>query len=124
MTRITRAQVIDDLAKIVAEYGPDTIYRDRDEEYASSSVDSCRYFDPHTNEPLCIVGVWLDRRGIDRERFLGPSNEDAFATLIEGGILPEFAFDDDARAALCAAQSTQDTGGTWGDALINARNGS
>ena len=86
------------------------------------------YKDPNTEAPVCIVGHVLDKLGIldtvkipDNiiDTYVNNQNYKAVEFLARDGLLPGFT--DKAVKVLQAAQNEQDGGGTWGEALVAAK---
>lgn len=102
------SKVLEELREIVAEKGPE--YR----------VARCLYFDvvERVRYPVCIVGHWLDRRGL-LGAVRGMQNAMAFHFVADNDAIGSKLTASDV-AVLCAAQRVQDEGGTWGDALAAA----
>lgn len=110
---ITRDEVIEDLRAIVAQFAADKRY----EELFPTLAGDCFYRHPDetlefTGPPACLVGQVLDRHG-----------------LLDGAV--EYAgwgddqpaserFSDPANRLLAEAQSLQDRGQTWGEAVDGA----
>lgn len=90
----------------------------------------CRYYEPHTMQPSCIVGHLLDRVGLTPESkppwndadVLGltkgyPTGSEFFGVVAGADAYgPVLAMDDDAREYLLNLQVYQDQGVPWGEA--------
>lgn len=108
--------VLTTLREVVEQFGPATTYAQRYEEITDGSYDTgmtCKY--QIDGNPVCIVGVALDRLGIPYD----PSWEDESITSVAGEYL-DGTFTDGAIGVLAVAQDRQDGGDSWGDALLAA----
>lgn len=105
---------------IVAAFGPT--------HKATSEHGSCTYtveqdHNADTLTAVCIVGVLFSRLGILRALFTPYGQEGSCfraATLWANAAAMGVTFDTDAREFLRDAQSAQDSGKTWGEALNEA----
>lgn len=122
MTKFTREEVTAAIEEAVAEKGNDYIYPNYDY--------GCSYADEN-GEPSCIVGHVVAK--LDPEKFAavvdledGPGgswpvyrrSDYEFQKVVGFGDI----FDDETIRALSAAQSRQDKGDTWGEALVGYYN--
>lgn len=118
MERIDARRALELLIDIVDQYGEDTVYEKVPLNVGGTIIYSqgvgCRY--QVNGQPSCLVGHVLARAGVSTEAL-----EDMDASGLS--IINSYAAvgDTDARAVLQAAQSAQDTGATWGEALKNAK---
>lgn len=121
-------EVLEGLQSAVNKYGRDTTYASRDTAFnPNDSFASCRYVDPVSHEPLCIVGVALvEFLGVPATRFTeGPEYHQTNTRRILGlgawgGPLTGYDITSSALEVLAKAQNVQDTHGTWGAALDTA----
>lgn len=128
MTVFTKTAVLQTLEEIVAETGPDFVYQWRNDGGIGSS---CTYADSE-GEPSCIVGRVIAK--LDPELFKAVAEaeerkgsswsvsafpDDEFGTKVCG--VPTLPASDEVRRILRAAQSTQDGGRPYGEALENAK---
>lgn len=113
METLTVDRTLQLLREAVAEKGPDFVYKDLSGTPADSFAE-CRYV--HGDEPGCLVGNVLFRHGIPLVRMQDFEGEGA------GRVVRELVdtYESPAPSVLVAAQETQDSGGTWGEALDNA----
>lgn len=118
----THDDVLDLLGKAVALKGDG--YRDPGV-YQRDGINiatDCRYYnvddagEPDFGSPSCIVGHVLYFEGIGVHASVNEST--GFADLVHE--LP-IRFSDEGHTALMRAQMVQDAGGTWGDALLAAK---
>lgn len=95
------------IRQIVAEYGEDYVYKaeERAREFPNLG---CVYRE--FGEPSCLVGHVLDRAGVPYDKYWDLDGDSA-STLLKDS--PH----EDLRIALDAAQTVQDVGQTWGEAL-------
>jgi hypothetical protein len=107
--RITHEDVLRVMAEVVEEYGQDYVYQECGE--------MCVYI--KGGKPSCLIGHVLVRLGVD-VGFLTDRNSSRISShkfSSWGGDLPWTGL---ATRVMQAAQSIQDTGGTWGRALAAA----
>jgi hypothetical protein len=125
-------QVKTAIHNVVAENGPETTYSDILQEKGMSydDMDSCKYIvETPTGEPVwaCIVGQVMGRLGVEKDLIFNAKVERAssFGLLnkirANDGIVTEIAglvgFTPEQAGALGAAQTHQDYGFPWGEAL-------
>lgn len=93
------------IRELVSEFGADYVYK-KEEREINEGV-TCSY--QENGKPSCIVGHVLDRAGVEYD----PEWEgrDCWRILERGGAPGNLA------SALSYAQSQQDSGKTWGEAL-------
>jgi len=108
----------------VAEKGPDFIYADESGVTANFIRRDAECSNKHATEdggwvPGCLVGNMLHRHGVPLDKM--PKHGDAFSTLRE---LNYFGIGirttEKAEIFMMAAQSSQDNGYTWGEAISAA----
>lgn len=114
------------LARAVENRGEEFVY-DKDQ-YGGV----CAYFDPSDGTPGCIVGQVLSFKGVTLETFINwaetyraESDHTYAPNLNTSGVtdLVDYHFidaDNQTLEYLALAQSRQDTGATWGQALRRA----
>jgi hypothetical protein len=115
---ITRVAVLDLMCQIVSEFGVDHVYKripNRDGGFAG-----CYNWDIENNCPSCLIGHVVFRLGASPELLITCVG-DVAASLISkfasaSGLRLEYGVMD----VLGAAQSSQDDGKTWGEALRDA----
>lgn len=104
------------LERAVEEKGKDFRYTQPKDEWGHGV---CVYFDPDTKAPSCLVGHVLSYVGVTAD--IVESSLTNFSTdvddLYEKGVLKA---DGETLMLLTLAQSEQDEGNTWGDALEEA----
>lgn len=111
MEALTFERAVELAHEVVAEFGEDYVYpADQKRAEDGGSSPSCVYV--HENKPSCLVGQILHRHGVDlfdlsKEEFRGAH----FVAFHLAGA------DMDTRQFLDAAQSSQDKGNTWGEAV-------
>jgi hypothetical protein len=101
---ITRTFALNLLNDIVKDEGADTTAK-------------CRYTDPFDNVPVCIVGHALFRLGVPLAELAKLEGEAADTVLSSFDQMGYFDVDDDAVELLTEAQTKQDNGAHWGDAV-------
>lgn len=111
MREVGRNEVLDLLTEVVAEAGPDFVYK--------SPGQYCRY--EYKGQPSCLVGRVLNRLGVPVEALAG-LDEDYPAVNDVDFVSLGLSLPDDAVIALQAVQEWQDEGNKWGDALPIAAN--
>lgn len=87
----------------------------------------CRYVNPETREPCCIVGTALVELGVPARKFYddedlnsGTSARTMFRHMAdELGLENDLTYDE--WAAIDDAQCAQDTGVVWGEAIEHLR---
>lgn len=111
------ALVLSTMEAIVDEYGHEYVYP------LAVIGDACYYLDPITRQPSCLIGHVLVRLGtpvelIAQVESMSPDGEyqDSWAEEMTFG-----RFDLSVRKVMRSAQSRQDHGRTWGDALRAAK---
>jgi len=106
----------------VAEKGPDFIYTDQNGVTADGRYAECS--NKHATEdggwvPGCLVGNMLHRHGVPLDEM--PKYGDAFSTLQELNYFGSgIRTTEKAEIFMMAAQSNQDNGYTWGEAISAA----
>lgn len=114
---IDKAKALELLAVAVKERGEDYEYDRGDEERGYLR---CTY--ERDGKPSCLVGLALTHAGVtlDQLREMDAAEHPLFADLHSADLLPvEVA--DDAVSVFSVAQTSQDCGDTWGEALRFAR---
>ena len=111
MTRhvIDTDEVLADLQTIVTEYGDGYV----DPNFATG----CCYYHPSTGAPSCIVGHVLNKHGL----LMGVADADVNYHPVRDVTVIHYAFTPEAEIVLEVAQSAQDAGKTWGEALVAAK---
>lgn len=104
---ITRDFALNLLNDIVKDEGADTTAK-------------CRYTDPFDNVPVCIVGHALFRLGVPLAELATYEGQAADSVLLGLAHDGYFEFDEDAAELLTDAQTKQDNGAHWGDAVAMA----
>ena len=100
------------LREIVAATGPATTRECKYAEYVGS--------DPYGQEPVaphCIVGVFLNKRGVDLEALAALEGDSVMGAANDALVAEKVTLDEQAVDVLWAAQSLQDDGYNWGQAL-------
>lgn len=115
---ITRVAVLDLMCEIVAEFGVDHVYKRIPGRYGNFA--GCFNWDIENSCPSCLIGHVVYRLGASPE-LLTVCVGDAASSLIRkfasaSGLRLEYGVMD----VLGAAQSSQDDGKTWGEALRDA----
>lgn len=119
MIRITEDDVRTHLSAIVQEAGPDYVY---ERVQLESGETVCQYVD--NGAPSCLVGHFLHRMGVPIESLslgdtrLGEAALDLLERLAEHQEIEGVTLK--VSRALQVAQSTQDEGMSWGQALDEA----
>lgn len=97
------------LNETVEEYGRNYVYP-ADKKVLYVGVPMCLYFDQKNPEkPLCLIGVALSK--------LGYTTDDMSYSAGAALVLKDLGFSSDVAEAARTAQSNQDFGRTWGEAL-------
>lgn len=119
MTELTYDTAVNLLERAVAEHGADFIYPDSEREpWQEDRDDVCSYYveDNGGYRPSCIIGMVIDYLGL-REQFLAERENwegtPGVRVLESLGV----TFDAQTRHLLDEAQTQQDRGETWGDAV-------
>ena len=116
---ITVKKAISGLRRAVRERGKDYCYLAQLKSIAGPDGESCVYFDPNGN-PSCIIGHVFYYNGITPQDLsidgfnVRANASNIYSIDVAGGVTPK------ARELLAKAQTTQDSGGTWGAALEEA----
>lgn len=116
LKEITVAMVLDTMDEVVAEYGEDYVYNGYDNVGREEGGMNCAYLNSD-GTPSCLIGHVLLRLGVPKEQFRTAN----FCTV---GTFAEIAHLPVGHAALYVmrkAQAVQDERGTWGAALLAAR---
>lgn len=115
MKTIDTARALHLLREVVAEQGPDYVYK----RVPASEYGGCVYFHPTTSEPSCIVGRALAKEGLKPSALTGYQNEAVRIRVLADRALPGAGLlvTDDAARVFSAAQEAQDDGKTWGESL-------
>lgn len=105
------AAFIQAMQDAVAEKGTDHVYPNEDKiDYMG--VRMCQYFDKFDGRPLCLIGVALSKLGLSADELTFDEQTSSAARIMR--IL---GFSTKMGSAAQAAQSEQDRGEKWGDAL-------
>lgn len=110
---ITKAKALELLEAAVAERGADYVYP----RTFDGTGPSCVYV--RGGKPACLVGLAMTKAGVPIEQLAGWDTRfesDAHSVLVDDGLAAV-----DVAEMLAAAQSVQDDGGTWGEALDAAK---
>lgn len=111
------ALVLATMEAIVDEYGHEYLY--------PPAIDGrpCRYLDEDTDEPSCLIGHVLVRLGTPVELIaqVEGTSPDGGSLNAPAGASVFGTFDLGVRKVMRSAQSRQDHGRTWGDALRTAK---
>lgn len=108
---VTYNQVATLLREIVAEYGPDTTYEQRARALGQTHYEQgigCVY--RIDGNPACIIGVLLDRLGIEVPHHRNTFQITTFAREV-------MDIDSLTLSLMSSVQSAQDSGQSWGEAL-------
>lgn len=111
METIDARRALELLVDVVDQYGEDTVY----ERITVKGRPVCLYV--HDGQPSCLVGHALAKAGADVEML--ESLNPGVAALSLDVHVPNV--DSGAAAVFQAAQSVQDYGGMWGEAIDNAK---
>lgn len=118
---VSKSDVATGLKAIVAEYGEDFVYQQRDTHFGSH----CVYV--WQGEPDCIVGKLLHRLGVPVEQLARGDGEVGHPVGLLAGSLVEHLEELGVISAECGvseildrAQSRQDSGRTWGQSVREA----
>lgn len=103
----TKKMMIEALRRAVEERGPDYVYERPFDPARQDTL--CLYRDPITDEPSCLIGLAISYIYPDLrlKEYTGVSGSFTDIENIEGGAMLIASY----------AQSVQDSGGTWGEAL-------
>ena len=104
---LTYDQALEGLQKAVQDRGEGFVYQEAYPEHR----DACYYFETD-GQPACIVGHVLHQNGYD-----GPDPVGDVHRVREVGVL---ACDEEAALLLGYAQTFQDRGSSWGEAVASA----
>lgn len=125
---LTKANVLEQLRAAVVLKGKDYRYTEDPANRGGESPTDYAY--ERDGQPSCIVGHVLIRLGVDpavfREDYANPTVDEVStvnATKFKHchKVLPIAAENNTVLRALIAAQSEQDQGRTWGEALVAAK---
>lgn len=112
---VSKSDVATGLEAIVAEYGEDFVYQQRD----TLSGSRCVYV--WQGEPDCIVGKLLHRLGVPVEQLARGDGKLLAGALVEHlEELGVISAEDGVSEILDRAQSRQDAGRTWGQSVREA----
>lgn len=126
MARIGKQKAAQILRRVVAKHGPETVYQERDKNYRNTGT--CRYV-TSKGAPMCIVGVALVEElgfrhpALKKETgfYFAADSEDNWNDADAGlySQLPELQalLTPDAAKVFQRAQTLQDDGVTWGEAV-------
>lgn len=111
MEALTFQRAVELAHEIVAGFGEDYKYpvAHRVPE-TGSTIPTCVYV--HEGEPSCLVGQILHRHGVSLDMLSQHEFEGAWTVAFQLA-----SADDKARGFLLAAQTAQDRGQTWGEAV-------
>lgn len=125
IANLAYAQTVAELTDIVAEIGPNFVYRQADRDWEGTiKSGGCLYFRKDvqgTQQPDCIIGHLLARHGVnpldldDAIEHVG--TDSAIGELIASGIIA--VEDHRTKELLRITQTCQDEGAPWGRALEN-----
>lgn len=124
MIELTDTQVLQGLQELVDEKGEGFVYEKR-ERVEGLAPKRCVYV--HQGEPDCLVGQFLAKAGIPLDRLEAADvdnyNQGTAASELVDKLKAEglLKVSDRALRALSFAQSEQDSGETWGEALREAK---
>jgi hypothetical protein len=120
-TRITARRAIELLREVVAGR-EDYVYRSPEGYDAESEKYNCQYWHGNDDCPGCLIGAALHQAGVSAANLLAlPQNRiSATDVLLALQDLAGVTLTDDARDIFQMAQSAQDLGSPWGDALRRA----
>lgn len=107
MKKITGSEALKSLERAVTQKGLNYIY-------PGAKKQQCVYFN-NNNKPSCIVGYAFDYLGVDPKLL---SYSDNTSRVV---VLSNVKMTDKAIRIFDAAQTAQDCGHSWGQALANAR---
>lgn len=117
------------LEAAVAEYGADYVYPEEKKAVLLEGSDpQCLYFDTENHsKPLCLIGVALSKLGVTAEDIAAIPPAVAFypgqdgLSLNANRIMSSFGFSQSTAWAAKWAQTVQDRGEPWGNALAKYR---
>jgi len=113
METLTLVRAKEIAAQVVAEFGADYIYPEKQKAEDSLGFRTCVYV--HDGKPSCLVAQILVRHGVPVEQLMLWEDKSAYGVVHEVTkcevTVPSF---------LSALQRRQDRGQTWGQALKNA----
>ena len=116
--QITDQQFIDALEAAVAERGRDFVYPRGDRRWSKlpdsdeeTLVNSCLYVKPDGSGAACLIGLALHKAGVPLDYLAQHEGDPAGRVMVNLGVSWPV------RSAAGEAQSSQDLGATWGDAL-------
>lgn len=117
---IDEAKALELLQAEVDEKGADFIYK-AELRVSSSTHVTCKYAEDGC--PSCLIGRALFRAGVAIERLelLDQAYDGMSIGVVEADFDGEVELTEDAVAVFAAAQSVQDRGWSWGEALSRAR---
>jgi hypothetical protein len=107
-------EVVGHLENIVAEYGADYVYQRRQLNGPDPFAPVCVYV--WNGEPDCIAGKVLARMGVSIEKL---ASYEGSSVSVVAPVVSNLG--DAATNVLRVAQVVQDKGGTWGEALAEAK---
>lgn len=116
-TQITFEEALAGLEKAIAAKGPEYVYRPLLVDETEGRT-ACMYFEPDTGAPSCIVGHVLADHGFTLESVGAANSEETVKSLSARRIL---SLDERTETLLWQAQSRQDSGITWGEAVEHAK---
>lgn len=123
MIEIDREKALELLAAEVRTEGPQFVYKRAQRLDDNGDIEgvACRYVE--NDNPSCLVGRVLFRAGVHIEVIRGLDFQwEGVSESIREAYFPDDVYlTDDAREVLQAAQTAQDSGLTWGEALRAAR---
>lgn len=122
MMELTYDRAVELLERAVAERGVDYVYpEDEKAQYDPHREQQCSYYVGNNGgfRPSCIIGMVIDYLGL-REQFL--ANRGLYEGNPGTNVLSALgvAFDKTTLSLLGEAQTQQDNGATWGDAVERA----
>lgn len=109
--KVTEEQFTAAMREAVAERGPDFVYPLGEEGWTDGG-ETCRYVRADVDEPACIIGMALHKVGVPLGQF-----EDVEGLAADEAIKLLVNTSDKVKSAAADAQTRQDQGRTWGDAL-------
>lgn len=114
---VTPEQFDTAMEQAVRERGPDFVYPKGESGWRLNPSGMCRYVRTDKEEPACLIGLALFKLGVPLEELRG--YESSGADIVIDGTTS--LGHEDVFAAATTAQSIQDEGSTWGEALRGYR---
>ena len=123
MKNVTYQQTLEAMRAAVEEKGEKYVYqRPKNPHIPGDKLGSCLNTSADGKEPGCLVGNVFHRLGVPLEWLFTPEiiNNSAGGVISALRQREEYEFDEKSYKLLAEAQSLQDQGAPWGQALTNA----